>query len=147
MFLCSICGMTNGKILSLTLNFPTILSSSVTFWSSSSPPFPLNRLKQWSQSSKLSNSLSSSFGYTLLDQRIDFKKCLNDLLSAVVSAEHLQLLQLRLLLRSWFYRLLLLLLAFSSFAAFHWRVINFDFWVEVSEGGREEHTTKDLNPT
>lgn len=57
----------------LTLNFPTILSSSVMFWSSSSPPFPLNRLKQCSQSSKLSNSLSSSFGYTLLDQRIHLK--------------------------------------------------------------------------
>lgn len=62
-----------GNRTSLTLNFPTILSSSVTFWSSSSPPFPLNRLKQWSQSSKLSNSLSSSFGYTLLDQRIHLK--------------------------------------------------------------------------
>lgn len=60
---------------------------------------------------------------------------LNVLLSAVASAEHLQLLQLWLLLLSWLCWLLLLLLAFSSFAAFHWRVISFDFWVQVCEGG------------
>lgn len=54
----------------LTLNLPTILSSSNTFWSSSSPPFPRNRLKLCSQSSKFSNSLSSSFGYTLFENTV-----------------------------------------------------------------------------
>lgn len=43
----------------LTLNLPTILSSSVAL-SSLSPIFPRSRLKVCSQSSKLSNSASSS---------------------------------------------------------------------------------------
>lgn len=146
--------LTEERKSSLTLNFPTILSSSVTFWSSSSPPFPLNRLKQCSQSSKLSNSPSSSFGYTLLDQRIHLKPhFFNVLLLTVVTVQHLQLLQLWLLLLCRLCRLLLLLLAFASFAAFHWRVISFDFWVQVCEGGaevgvgEEEQRTPDMNPT
>lgn len=52
-----------GHAPCLTLNRPTMRSSSVDP-SSSSPVLPRNRLKVCSQSSKLSNSDSSSLGYT-----------------------------------------------------------------------------------
>ena len=128
----------------LTLNFPTILSSSVTFWSSSSPPFPLNRLKVWSQSSNWSYSPSSSLGYTLFESTHLFSFC-NNLISRllfflvksipachvqptdkqVLSPIYLQLIQLRLFLLE---RVdcRLLLLSFSSLCAFYRRVIRFD---------------------
>lgn len=51
-----------------TLNLPTILSSSRAC-SSSSPAFPLYKLKVWSQSSKSPYSLSSSLLYTCTRQQ------------------------------------------------------------------------------
>lgn len=58
-----------GHAPCLTLNRPTMRSSSVEP-SSSSPVFPRNRLKVCSQSSKLSNSDSSSLGYTWTGQAV-----------------------------------------------------------------------------
>lgn len=58
-----------GHAPCLTLNRPTMRSSSVEP-SSSSPVLPRNRLKVCSQSSKLSNSDSSSLGYTWTGQAV-----------------------------------------------------------------------------
>lgn len=58
-----------GRAPGLTLNRPTVRSSSVDP-SSSSPVLPRNRLKVCSQSSKLSNSDSSSLGYTWMGQAV-----------------------------------------------------------------------------
>jgi hypothetical protein len=65
----SLWGQWLGHAPCLTLNRPTMRSSSVEP-SSSSPVLPLNRLKVCSQSSKLSNSDSSSLGYTWVGQAV-----------------------------------------------------------------------------